>query len=129
MPNPPIFCLYVCVGRESEQTSIGGLEMRESKIREKDIEIYLRDQVKKSGGKAYKFESPGNDGVPDRLVIFPENRIYFVELKAPGGKPRPLQVKQMNTLKNFGCKVYVIDSKEGVDEFIAKARDEINDKI
>jgi hypothetical protein len=89
-------------------------------MREKEIEIYLRDQVKKAGGKAYKFESPGNDGVPDRLVIFPGNRIYFVELKAPGRKPRPLQVKQMNTLSGFDCNVRMIDSKKGVDEFIAK---------
>lgn len=82
------------------------------------IETYLRDQVKKAGGKAYKFESPGNDGVPDRLVIFPNNRIYFVELKAPGKKPRPLQLKQMRDLENFGCDVFVIDSKEKVDRFI-----------
>ncbi|WEG14139.1 VRR-NUC domain-containing protein [Pullulanibacillus sp. KACC 23026] len=87
-------------------------------MRERDIETYLRDQVKKAGGRAYKFESPGNDGVPDRIVIFPGNRIYFVELKAPGKKPRPLQVKQINDLKQFGCIVRVIDSKEGVDEFI-----------
>jgi hypothetical protein len=87
-------------------------------MREKEIEIYLRDQVKKAKGKAYKFESPGNDGVPDRIVIFPGNRIYFVELKALGKKPRPLQVKQMNTLTGFGCIVQVIDSKSGVDEFI-----------
>lgn len=89
-------------------------------MRERDIENYLRDQVKKAGGKAYKFESPGNDGVPDRIVIFPGNIINFVELKAPGKKPRPLQVKQMNTIKSFGCDVRVIDSKEGVDQFIEK---------
>lgn len=93
------------------------------KMREKDIEIYLRDSVRKAGGKAYKFESPGNDGVPDRLVVFPKNRIYFVELKAPGKKPRPLQIKQMNVLSNFGCDVRVIDSKEKVDEFVGKIRD------
>lgn len=87
-------------------------------MREKDIENYLRGQVKKAGGKAYKFESPGNDGVPDRLVVFPGNRIFFVELKAPGKKPRPLQVKQMNDLKKFGCKVLVIDSIQGVNDFL-----------
>lgn len=89
-------------------------------MREKDIETYLRDQVKKAGGKAYKFESPGNDGVPDRIVIFPSNRIYFVELKAPGKKPRPLQIKQMRDLESFGCEVFVLDSKEAVNEFITK---------
>jgi hypothetical protein len=87
-------------------------------MREKEIEIYLRDQVRKAGGKAYKFESPGNDGVPDRIVVFPKNKIYFVETKAPGQKPRPLQVKQIRDLQNFGCWVFVIDSKEGVDRFV-----------
>lgn len=87
-------------------------------MREKDIETYLRNEVKKAGGKAYKFESPGNDGVPDRLVIFPGNKIYFVELKAPGKKPRPLQVKQMRDLEKLGCDVWVIDSKELVERFV-----------
>jgi hypothetical protein len=87
-------------------------------MREREVETYLRDQVKKAGGKAYKFESPGNDGVPDRIVIFPGNRIYFVELKRPGGKPRPLQIKKINELTGFGCKVLVIDDKSWVDGFI-----------
>ncbi|KGX84470.1 PDDEXK family nuclease [Pontibacillus litoralis] len=91
-------------------------------MREKDIEEYLRKRAKEAGGKAYKFESPGNDGVPDRLVIFPGNNIYFVELKAPGKKPRPLQLKQMRDISSFGCEVLVIDSKDGVNEFIQEAR-------
>lgn len=85
---------------------------------EREIETYLRNQVKKAGGRAYKFESPGNDGVPDRLVVFPENRIYFIELKRPGGKPRPLQIKKMSELKNLGCVVGVIDEKAKVNKFI-----------
>jgi hypothetical protein len=91
-------------------------------MREKEIEMYLRNEVKKAGGKAYKFESPGNDGVPDRLVIFPGNRIYFVELKSPGKKPRPLQVKQMRDLANFGCRVFLIDNKDLVDVFIEQVK-------
>ena len=87
-------------------------------MREKDIEEYLRKEVKKAGGKDYKFESPGNDGVPDRIVVFPKNKIFFVELKAPGKQPRPLQVKQMRDLEAFGCKVGVIDTKEKADSFI-----------
>lgn len=89
-------------------------------MRERDIEKYLREQVKKAGGKAYKFESPGNDGVPDRIVLFPGSKVCFVELKAPGKKLRPLQQKQMNTIASFGCQVFVIDSKEDVDEFIER---------
>jgi hypothetical protein len=87
-------------------------------VREKDIETYLRNEVKKAGGKAYKFESPGNDGVPDRIVIFPGNRIYFVELKAPGKKLRPLQQKRINELHKLGCNASMLDSKERVDIFL-----------
>jgi hypothetical protein len=87
-------------------------------VRERDIENYLRDQVKKAGGIAYKFESPGNAGVPDRLVVFPGGRVSFVELKAPGRKPTALQMKQQNKIDKLGCDVLVIDSKEGVNTFI-----------
>lgn len=91
-------------------------------MREKDIETYLRDKVRRVGGFAYKFESPGNMGVPDRLVILPGGRIIFVELKAPGRKPRQTQVRQMQRLGFLGCDVRVIDSKEKVDEFIAEVK-------
>ena len=87
---------------------------------EKDIEKYLRDQVKKLGGKAYKFVSPGNSGAPDRMVCLPGGRIYFVELKAPGKKPTVLQLRQMKLLRDLGFNVKVIDCKPGVDYFIQK---------
>lgn len=107
----------------SRYTNLIFLCRRFGDVREKDIETYLRNEVKKAGGKAFKFESPGNDGVPDRLVIFPDNRIYFVELKAPGKKPRPLQLKQMRDLEKLGCKVGVIDSKDKVNNFIRNVID------
>jgi hypothetical protein len=94
--------------------ALGGLKMRE-----KDIEIYLRDQVKKIGGKAFKFESPGNSGVPDRLVLLPGGRAYFIELKAPGKKSRPLQIAQQRKIASYGFTVLEIDSKQGVDDFIS----------
>lgn len=89
-------------------------------MRERDIEAYLRDRVKASGGWAPKWVSPGNNGVPDRIVIMPGGRIVFVELKAPGAKPRPLQLAQHRTLQNLGCDVRVIDSKEQVDRLVAE---------
>ncbi|GIN37813.1 PDDEXK family nuclease [Heyndrickxia oleronia] len=89
-------------------------------MRERDIENYLRDQVKKIKGRAYKFESPGNAGVPDRLVILPGGKVYFIELKAPGKKSRPLQVTQQRKIASLGCTVLEIDSLEKVDDFIAK---------
>jgi len=91
---------------------------RVTNVRERDIEAYLRDKVKARGGIAYKFESPGNDGVPDRLVLLPGGRVCFVEMKAPGKKPKRLQELQMSRIRSLGNDVRVIDSKAGVDEFI-----------
>ena len=74
--------------------------------------------MKRLGGIAFKFTSPGNAGVPDRLVVMPGNRIYFVELKRPGVKTSQLQDRQIGRLKNLSCKVFVIYSKEGGDKFL-----------
>lgn len=91
-------------------------------MRERDIETYLRDQVKTAGGIAYKFTSPGNAGVPDRLVLLPGGRVVFVELKAPGKQPTPLQRRQQKRIRDLGFPVLVLDSKEGIDEFIKGVR-------
>lgn len=88
------------------------------RIREKNIEKYLREQVKAAGGWAPKWESPGNAGVPDRIIFFPGGRIFFVELKAPGRKPTPLQLVKAEKIQGYGQTVLVIDSKQKVDEFI-----------
>lgn len=85
---------------------------------EKDIEEYLRLGVKKQGGIAFKFTSPGNAGVPDRLIVMPGGRIYFVELKRPGGEARPLQKMQVKRLKDLGCRVLLVDSKESAERFL-----------
>lgn len=85
---------------------------------ERDVENHLRDEVKRLGGVAFKFVSPGNDGVPDRLVCLPGGRVAFVELKAPGKKPTPLQVRQMERLQELGFSAMVLDSIEAVNEFI-----------
>jgi len=88
------------------------------KVRENVIEGYLRDRVKSIGGRAYKFISPGNSGVPDRLVLLPNGRSIFVELKAMGKEPTPIQLLQHKKLRALGFIVLVIDSKKKVDEFI-----------
>lgn len=86
-------------------------------MREKEIETYLVNRVKAMGGRAYKFVSPGNNGVPDRIVILPD-KLFFVELKAPGEEPRPLQIGQINKLRDLGQLVFVCDSKQSVDDLI-----------
>ena len=81
---------------------------------EKYIEQKLVEAVKKRGGMALKFVSPGLDGVPDRIVLLPMGRIAFVELKAPGKKMRPLQVRRKRQLEALGFLVYCVDRVEEI---------------
>lgn len=81
---------------------------------EKTIERKLTVAVKKAGGIAVKFVSPSFDGMPDRLVLLPDGLIAFVELKAPGKRPRPLQEARHWLLRSLGFKVYVIDKPEQI---------------
>ena len=87
-------------------------------MREKEVEQYLVKKVKEIGGKAFKFVSPGNAGVPDRMVCLPGGRIFFVELKAPGGKTTALQDLQIKKLYDLGFNVMVTDNKETIDRLI-----------
>lgn len=86
-------------------------------MREKDIEKILVAEVKKLGGRAYKWTSPGNDGVPDRIVIFPDRAPVFVELKTDTGKLSALQKIQISRLRELGQKVYVAYGLDGVSQF------------
>ena len=82
-------------------------------IREKEIEKTLISRVRKSGGLCLKFVSPGWDGAPDRLCLLPGGRLFFTELKRPGGKMRPLQERRRKQLEELGFEVVLIDSKDG----------------
>lgn len=81
-------------------------------MRETLVENKLIGSVKKKGGLCWKFVSPGTNGVPDRVCLFPDGRIVFVETKAPGGKPEPIQEYRHQQLRDLGFEVRVIDSKE-----------------
>ena len=87
-------------------------------MREKQIEQKLVQAVKKKGGLCLKFVSPNFDGVPDRIVLLPGGKIGFVEVKAPGEKPRPLQLARHKTLIKLGFRVFIIDSVERIGEII-----------
>ena len=88
-------------------------------MRERDVERYLRERVKQLGGRAYKFVSPGNNGVPDRIVMLPGGKLFFVELKAPVKEKTALQDAQIDRISKLGQDVFVVDSKEKVDNILA----------
>ena len=83
-------------------------------MREKVIEQKLVAEVKRRGGICPKWVSPGFDGMPDRLILLPDGHIGFAELKAPGKKPRPLQLSRHRLLQELGYRVYVIDDPEQI---------------
>jgi len=89
-------------------------------MREKNIERYLVEQVKLVGGFAIKLTSPGNTGVPDRVVILPGGRTIFVELKSPTGKLSVKQQYWVRKLGDVGADVLVISSREQVDELVVE---------
>ena len=83
-------------------------------MREKTVENYLRQKIEKNGGICLKFVCPGSRGVPDRICLFPNGVVAFVEVKAPGKKPRPLQIARHKLLTRLGFKVYVLDNEEQI---------------
>lgn len=87
-------------------------------MREKQIEQRFKREVERRGGLALKFTPPGWAGAPDRIVLMPGGRVAFVELKAPGGRVRPLQRKRIDELRVMGFYVAVIHSVDGINEFI-----------
>ena len=89
---------------------------------EKNIESYFKKQLEKRGALVIKMNTFHFRGFPDRMVLLPEGRIFFAELKRPGEKPRTSQGAVHRMLRKLGFRVYVIDSKEGVMEAI---RDEV----
>lgn len=97
---------------------------------EKDIEAKLRTEIKKLGGTAYKFISPGNNGVPDRMICLPKGMLVFVELKAPGKYPTSLQQAQHKKLRALGFKVFgCVDSFEMVSFVIDYCRELMCDEV
>lgn len=87
-------------------------------MREKVVESKFSKAVKAKGGLAVKFISPSFNGMPDRLVMFPGGRIAFVEVKAPGETPRPLQAARHKLLRRMGFKVFVLDSLDQIGGII-----------
>ena len=96
--------------------------MEDTEMREKAIEAKLIQATKALGGIAPKFTSPGLDGMPDRIVILPGGHMAFVEVKAPGKVPRPIQEARHRMLRRLGFKVYVLDRPEQIGGILDEIR-------
>lgn len=92
-------------------------------MRERDIEQYLVKRVKAMGGEVRKVKWIGRAGAPDRALMLPfkwgGDSLMWVELKAPGKKPEPHQVREHRRMRNMGQRVVVIDSLQAVEELLA----------
>ena len=91
-------------------------------MREKVIEQRLVKAVKAENGMCPKLVSPGTDGMPDRMVLLPEGHISFVEVKAPGQKPRPIQERRHEQLRSLGFKVAVLDNPAQIPGILDETR-------
>jgi hypothetical protein len=88
-------------------------------MKERTVEQHLIRQSQRLGWEAPKWVSPGNAGVHDRIIIGPDQRIGFLEVKRPGEGPRPLQLWWIEKLRSWGFHSGWADSHEGVDQFLA----------
>ena len=86
-------------------------------MNERTIEHQLKKAIEASGGLCWKLVCPGTTGVPDRICLM-RNRVVFVELKAPGKQPRPIQVRRMNQLRQQGFTALVVDAIDGIQEVL-----------
>lgn len=105
-----VACVLLVIGGKFEKSA-----MEWGKMREKHIEEQLIEAVNRRKGLALKLYSPSYVGVPDRLVLIAFGRVGFVEVKAPGRKPRPIQLKRHEELRRLGFKVYVLDGREQIE--------------
>ena len=69
---------------------------------ERDVEAELGKRLKALGCLFWKFVSPGTSGVPDRIVLTPTGAVYFVELKAAGGRRDEIQVYRAEQIVAHG---------------------------
>lgn len=93
-------------------------------MNEKEVEQRLVAAVKAAGGWCPKFISPGTDGMPDRIILMPGGRIAFVEVKAPGQKPRKLQIRRHLRLRYLGFQVFVLDDPDEIPGILAAVTQE-----
>ena len=90
---------------------------------EKNVERHLVTEIKRLGGMCIKLLSPGTAGVPDRLVILPDGRIVFAELKTETGRLSKIQEYTIGEMRKRGADVRVLYGLSDVKKFIAEVKD------
>ena len=88
-------------------------------MRESQIEDYLTERVNAMGGEIRKVKWIGRRAAPDRVVML-KGKTVWVELKAPGQKAKPHQVREHERMRRMGQQVEVLDSVQGVDELLER---------
>lgn len=84
---------------------------------EKVVERYFKDMIRRFGGRALKYNTPGRRSAPDRICMFPGARIFFVEIKRIGGELSPGQIEEHKLLTELGFKVFTLYGHKEVDKF------------
>ena len=94
-------------------------------LKESEIEGWLKSRIEKLGGMFLKFVSPGANGVPDRIAIFPDGRTVFVELKTAMGHLSRVQRYQIRKFRERHQQVCVVYGKRGAVDFIRDMADHV----
>ena len=89
-------------------------------LSESQLEENLCKKIKKLGGMALKFMSPGRAGVPDRIILMPGGKIYFVEMKSSNGPVNPIQEYIFEKFEELGFKVHILNSEQTIENFLKK---------
>lgn len=97
-------------------------------MRESEIEKILVEEIRKMGGRAFKWVSPGNDGVPDRIVVLPGYPAIFVEMKTVTGKLTSLQRIQIDRLQQMGQDVRVLYGEKETRTFLEECRRKLQEE-
>lgn len=87
-------------------------------MKESEVERRLVQMVRKRGGLCYKFVSPGNPGVPDRIIITPTGRTIYVELKTEIGRLANIQQWQIAEMQKRGAEVRVVKGLDAVKALV-----------
>jgi Holliday junction resolvase len=109
------------IDKEQKKAILARLEQLKIKL-EKGVERKLVRGIRNQGGMCRKFISPGWAGAPDRIVLLPGGRMYFVEMKRPGEEPEPLQQHRIEELQALGFNARAINTEEDVNIFLKEVR-------